>query len=144
MCVLGAVGGTGCVTTLPGTAGHAPGSPLPASPDTSTANGVAEGLQEQCTLALGSAKGFLDSWKALATAAVPPTAEQRNGLATEVQGYIDQLNAQLPTMTDLGLISHVQTIVAEMYTIVTGLQSGIAVELSAYSAAVNATTEYCK
>lgn len=117
---------------------------MPSSPQTSDANDFAESLKEQCAVALSSGKGFLESWKTLATAGVPPTAEQRNGLATEVQGYIDQLNAQLPTIADEGLVSHVQSIVAEMNTIVTGLQSGIAVELSAYSAAVNATTEYCK
>ena len=93
---------------------------------------------------MASAKGFLDSWKTLATNGVPPTAEQRNALAGEVNGYIDQLNAQLPAINDQGLVSHVQSIVGEMNTIVLGLQSGIAVELSAYSAAVNATTEYCK
>lgn len=144
VCLVGAAGISGCVTTLPGAAGHAPGSALPASPDTSTANGIAESLQEQCSIALASAKGFLDSWKKLATNGVPPTAEQRNALAGEVNGYIDQLNAQLPAINDQGLVSHVQSIVGEMNTIVLGLQSGIAVELSAYSAAVNATTEYCK
>lgn len=143
VCVLGVAGSSGCVTTLPGTAGHAAASALPQSPGTSTANGVSEDLQEQCVSALVSAKGFLISWKALATGVTSPTADQRHALATEVQGFIDQLNAQLPNMADAGLVSHVQSIVAEMNTIVSGLQSGIAVELTAYSAAVNATTEYC-
>lgn len=144
VCAAGVAGLAGCVTTLPGTAGYAPGSALPASPDTSTANGIAESLKEQCAIAVTSAKGFLESWKTLATGATPPTAEQRAALAAEVQGYIDQLNAQLPTIADAGLVSHVQSIVGEMNTIVTGLESGIAVELSSYRAAVNATTEYCQ
>lgn len=144
VCALGLFGVAGCVTTLPGTAGHAPGPVVDQQPDTTTSDAAQQSLKDQCATALTSAKGFLESWKALATAAVPPNAQQRSELAAVVQGNIDQLNAQLPTILDAGLVSHVQSIVAEMNTIVSGLKSGIAVELSAYSAAVNATTQYCK
>ncbi len=112
--------------------------------ESAKADGLTEEAQQQCADALTSAKGFIESWKDVATGSAPPTAEQRQELAKEVQGYVDELNAQMPTISDDGLVSHVQQIVSEMNSIVIGLQSGIAVELSAYSAAVNSTTEYCK
>ncbi|WP_134324500.1 hypothetical protein [Cumulibacter soli] len=144
LCAAGVLGVAGCVTTLPGTAGHAPGTVVSPPSESAKADGLTEEAQQQCADALTSAKGFIESWKDVATGSAPPTAEQRQELAKEVQGYVDELNAQMPTISDDGLVSHVQQIVSEMNSIVIGLQSGIAVELSAYSAAVNSTTEYCK
>lgn len=132
----------GCVTTVQGTAGYAPGS-VSASSSASASADPQEEMKKQCAVALTTAKGFLDSWKELASSGITPTAEQREGLASEVQGYIDQLNAQLPTIVDTTLISHVQAIVAEMAKIVEGLKSGIAVELTTYRTAVNDATDYC-
>ncbi|WP_153504675.1 hypothetical protein [Cumulibacter manganitolerans] len=129
------------MSSVPGSAQHAAGS------STSTVAPSSDGLQgmkKQCAVALSTAKGFLNSWKALASSGTVPTADERDTLAGEVQGYIDQLNAQLPTLTDTTLISHVQAIVAEMTKIVEGLQSGIAVELTSYRTAVNSATAYCK
>lgn len=134
---------SGCVTTVQGTAGYAPGTATSASASASASADPQDEMKKQCAVALTTAKGFLDSWKELASSGITPTAEQREGLANEVQGYIDQLNAQLPTIVDATLISHVQTIVAEMAKIVEGLKSGIAVELTSYRAAVNAATDYC-
>lgn len=133
----------GCVTTLHGNAAPGAGVDIAMS-EGANGNGGGSQMLQDCTVALSNAKGFLESWKALATAGTPPTAEERDTLAAEVQGYIDQLNAQLPTITDSGLVSHVQSIVAEMNTIVLGLESGIAVELASYRVAVNSTTEYCQ
>lgn len=130
------------MTTVKGSAGYAPGSAVPASTST-TVDPQAE-MKKQCAVALTTAKGFLESWKNLASSGITPTADQRNQLAAEVQGYIDQLNAQLPTITDPTLISHVQAIVAEMTKIVEGLKSGVAVELTSYRTAINTTTEYCQ
>lgn len=132
---------SGCVTTVQGTAGYAPGTATSASASASA--DPQDEMKKQCAAALTTAKGFLDSWKELASSGITPTAEQREGLANEVQGYIDQLNAQLPTIVDATLISHVQAIVAEMAKIVEGLKSGIAVELTSYRTAVNAATDYC-
>ncbi|MFV0534749.1 MAG: hypothetical protein ACK5MR_13975 [Cumulibacter sp.] len=140
----GVLGVAGCVTTLPGTAGHAPGTVVSSPSGPGNPDGLTEEAQQQCADALTSAKGFIASWKDVATGSAPPTAEQRQELAKEVQGDVDELNALMPTISDAGLVSHVQKIVSEMNSIVIGLQSGIAVELSAYSAAVNSTTEYCK
>ncbi|WP_106848261.1 hypothetical protein [Blastococcus sp. Marseille-P5729] len=141
---LGVSAVAGCVTTVQGTAGYAPGTVTSSSSSSGSASAdPQEELKKQCAVALTTAKGFLDSWKELASSGITPTAEQREGLANEVQGYIDQLNAQLPTIVDATLISHVQAIVAEMAKIVEGLKSGIAVELTAYRTAVNNATDYC-
>ena len=140
-CAVGVVPLAGCVTTIAGSAGYAPGSALPSASADQT--DPQQELKNQCAVALTTAKGFLDSWKSLASSGITPTADERDQLAVEVQGYIDQLNAQLPTITDATLVSNVQLIVGEMSTIVDGLSSGIAVELTSYRTAVNETTDYC-
>lgn len=133
---------TGCVTTVKGAAGYAAGSAISSS--AASSSDPQEAVKKQCAVALTTSKGFLDSWKTLASSGITPTADQRNALASEVQGYVDQLNAQLPTIADATLISHIQTVVAEMAAIVEGLKSGIAVELTSYRTAINAMTEDCQ
>lgn len=141
---LGAVTLTGCVTTVHGLGERgvlpAPSSTAPAAQSADPK----EQMLKQCAVALTTAKGFLNSWKDVAGSGINPSAEQRVGLAGEIQTYVDQLNSQLPAMADQSLIGHVQSMVTEMNTLVQGLGAGIGVDLNAYYAAVKATTDYCQ
>lgn len=141
-CVAGVLALSGCVTTVPGSADYSVGTTSGGAASSSA--DPQEELKKQCAVALTTAKGFLDSWKTLASSGITPTADQRNQLAAEVQGYIDQLNSQIPTVADAQLVANIQAMTAEMVKIVEGLQSGIAVELTGYRTAVNTTTTYCQ
>lgn len=100
-------------------------------------------LKQQCQAGITAAEGFLPSWKTLATSGSIPTAEERATLASEIQGYSDQINGQLPGVADPTLVTRLQAVVFEMGTLVQGLQEGIEVRLDAYTVAMDSLKSYC-
>lgn len=134
-----------CTVSVEGSASQASASSSVSAPQSDGGSTVdpQQLLDEQCAAGVAAAEGFLPSWKALATNGSIPTAEQRTALATEIQGYADQITAQLPAIADPTLVTRLQAVVFEMDTLVQGLGQGIEVRLDAYTVAMDAVKAYC-
>lgn len=134
-----------CTVTVEGKASQASASSGASAPQSDGGSTVdpQQLLDEQCAAGVAAAEGFLPSWKSLATNGNIPTADQRAALAAEIQGYADQITAQLPAIADPTLATRLQAVVFEMDTLVQGLGQGIEVRLDAFTVAMDAVKAYC-